>query len=175
MTAAIAENTVEIQLNDGSHALVDECDADLAEFKWTASTRKHGLAYAYRHAKREDGHWQTVYLHRAVLFRFREIPQGDVVDHINGNGLDCRRSNLRPATKTQNHATRRLQSRRSGGLKGVTFDKRREKWQARVVRNGVQTSLGYFTTPEEAHQCYCDAMVAMHGEYANTAGAHDRA
>ncbi len=93
-------------------------------------------------------------------------PSGVDVDHINGNGLDNRRCNLRLATRSQNLANAAIPRHNSSGYKGVSAT-RNGKWLARIRKDRVQRNLGIFDTPEEAHAAYCEAAVSLYGEFAN--------
>lgn len=83
------------------------------------------------------------------------------VDHIDGNGLNNVRSNLRPATASQNAANRKAQGG-SSRYKGVSWHKRSCKWQAQIKR----TNLGYFDDEKEAARAYDDAAREDYGEFA---------
>lgn len=89
------------------------------------------------------------------------------IDHINGNTLDNRISNLRVCTNTQNaqniHARRGMYSQ----LKGVTFHKRTGKFVAQIRVNGVSRWLGSFLTEEEAARAYAEAANSNFKEFAN--------
>jgi hypothetical protein len=88
------------------------------------------------------------FLHRYLLKdKLNEKLQ---VDHINRNRLDNRRSNLRIVTQAENlHNKSRYKSNKSG-YPGVKWNKRLEKWQAQITRNGVRRHLGVFNTKHEA-------------------------
>jgi hypothetical protein len=89
------------------------------------------------------------------------------VDHINHDGLDNRRVNLRPATRSQNNHNERSRTGSISRFKGVTFDGRwRGRWQAQIAIDGRRPSLGYFATEEEAARAYDAAAFAAWGEYA---------
>ena len=95
-------------------------------------------------------------MHRVIL----NAPPGVEVDHINGNGLDNRRSNLRLATRAQGQANRgRFKSNKSG-YKGVHFDKQLGKWKLAFS--------AHFDTAEEAAQMYDRIARIVFGEYAKT-------
>ena len=97
------------------------------------------------------------YVCQLVLEAFKgPRPEGKEADHRNRNKLDDRASNLRWATHSQNNLNKnpRLNTS-SGGVKGVTWNKAREKWQAqgsRMYEDGIRrrTTLGYFDTIEGA-------------------------
>ena len=97
------------------------------------------------------------------------LGRGDksVVDHINGNGLDNRKANLRIASATENGRNRRRHSNNTSGFKGVKKDKGR--WVANIGGSKNRIRLGSFETPEEAHAAYCEAANRLHGEFARHA------
>lgn len=104
-------------------------------------------------------------LHRRIL----NAAPGVQVDHINGDGLDNRRCNLREATHSQNQQNRGKNRNNSTGFKGVDFVKHRGKFRARIMANRVLVSLGAdFATAEEAHAAYCEAAKRLHRRFANT-------
>jgi hypothetical protein len=88
------------------------------------------------------------------------------IDHDNGNGSDNRWVNLRPATESQNIANSKIRKDNKCGFKGISFDKKRNKYLARIVVNGKSINLGRFNTPEEAHKTYCEAAEKYYGEFA---------
>lgn len=85
------------------------------------------------------------------------------LDHRDGNKLNNRIANLRPATRTQNNVNRPGRSR--AGLKGVT--KRNGRWAAYIIVAGRSFYLGRFETPEAAHEAYAKAAREAHGEFVN--------
>jgi len=152
---------IEIPLTRGMRALVDDADGHLAAFRWYANPRSDGLFYA-RRDERHGSKKKVVYLHREVL----GVDVGLEVDHKNGDTLDCRRENLRPATHQQN--SRNVTTKRS--FKGVDFkqnDRRKNKpWQARIKLSGRTKFLGYYETAEAAARAYDQAAVAAFGDFA---------
>jgi hypothetical protein len=88
-----------------------------------------------------------------------------MVDHINRNGLDNRRENLRLATCSQNQFNKGAIGRTSS-FKGVSLAKKNNKWQALVCKDKKLKWLGYFLTELEAAQAYDNAAVILHGEFA---------
>jgi hypothetical protein len=126
-----------------TYALVSPEDAkSLGQFKW--SIHSHG--YAYRQNRR-NGKTENVYLHREVMGLSRG--QG-VVDHINGNPLDCRRENLRVL---ENNGLN-LQNRKSGhgesAYRGVYFNRQNKRWVSQVSTNGKRHYGGSFTRELDA-------------------------
>jgi hypothetical protein len=104
------------------------------------------------HAKIEGKDW---YLHRYVWFlAYKELP--GLLDHINGNKLDNRLENLRPASYSLNNRNRHKQHSRPSGLPvGVEFDETcTNKYRVRVRVNGSRVLVGGYATPEEASAVY---------------------
>lgn len=87
------------------------------------------------------------------------------VDHINGNGLDNRKVNLRLSSRAQNLANTRGQSGTSP-FKGVSYCKKTGRWKAQITVKGVNRNLGRFLTQEEAAVAYNVAAVEAWGEFA---------
>lgn len=87
------------------------------------------------------------------------------IDHINGNRSDNRISNLRLATNSQNSMNCSRHSNSMTGIKGVTWDKQRKKWMARLNKGGRFINLGRFATSDEAKMAYDAAAADAHGEY----------
>lgn len=163
---AIPDSTdsyVEIQLTRGVTALVDAIDADLAALKWRSTN-----GYATRTTSRPNR--TTQYMHRVILERMlgRPLKEGEEVDHINLNRFDNRRANLRIASRGDNqHNKPRYQTNKSG-YKGVSFDAKKKKWQAAITVKTQKVWLGYFDTPEEAHEAYRAAAKELHGDFSRS-------
>ena len=100
-------------------------------------------------------------MHRFLL----DAPVGLVVDHINHDGLDNRRSNLRLATYAQNAANRR-RGKTNSGYKGVTWTG--TAWSAAAFVRGKRRHLGTFGTPADAARAYDRAIQNEYGEFACT-------
>ena len=119
----------------------------------------------YARARTRIGGRQSkkVLMHRLIM----NAQATEDVDHRDGNGLNNRRKNLRPATVSQNLGNmRRLRSDCSSGFKGVTYIRKLGKWQARIQFQGKRTVLGCFATKELAAQAYDEAAKRIFGEFA---------
>lgn len=152
-----------LRLRTGEEILVDEEDAAIADSReWSALRCSGGLCYAqsFRSGK-------TVLLHRLIV----NAPDGMDVDHVNGDGLDNRRQNLRLCTHAQNMRNKKRARSNTSGFKGVVRDGRplKKPWQASVKVNGKRHYLGRYATPEEAHAAYCAGAGRLHGEFARFA------
>lgn len=152
--------TREVPLLQEIHTVVDNDDYErvIAAGPW----RLHvcgNRAYAGRSYKNEHGAWSTERLHTFLT-------AWPLVDHINGNGLDNRRANLRPATPSQNTANARMPSDNTSGFKGVGWFARTGRWRAYITYQGRQKHLGYFDIAEEAALAYDAAARELFGEFA---------
>lgn len=149
---------VAIPLTKGKVAIVDEADAEMvSRYRWCYLN----VGYAARH-ERIDGKDRMILMHRFLLGASSE----QLVDHINGDGLDNRRVNIRLCTKADNQRNQRRNNRNTTGYKGVSFDKARGKYIASIHVIGTQIHLGRFSTAEEASKAYEDAASRYHGEFA---------
>lgn len=103
--------------------------------------------------------WKHVYLHRILL----NAKKGQYVDHINGNPLDNRRSNLRICTNQQNTSNSKIRSNNKTGVKGVRYCK--GKYIAQINIGGKSKYLGTFKTLEEGKLCYDNKAKEIHKEF----------
>ena len=118
-----------------------------------------------RHAYLNIGIDYRVYkAHRlAWLYTHGEWPKGQI-DHINGDKLDNRISNLRVATPSQNKQNaRKARSDSRSGLLGATWYSKGKKWRAAIQVDGKKKHLGYFDTAQEAHDVFMKAKRELHG------------
>lgn len=154
-----------VPLTQGLVAIIDASDAPLAAFhNWCATINK-SVTYAVRSAsKDEPNHRARILLHRVIM----SAPDDLLVDHINGDGLDCRRANMRLATFAENARNQRRRITNTSGFKGVSYVKESGKWQARIRFAGARENLGYFATREEASAAYVEASKRLHGEFSRT-------
>jgi hypothetical protein len=146
--------------NPGAQAIVDDDDfEDLSKWKWALDSRGYiSRAHTGRHGSK-------IFMHRQIM---RVLESRDaVIDHINGNTRDNRRENLRVCNTSQNGRNRGAPSNNTSGYKGVSWNKRDRKWQARISAGGKNLYLGSFDSPEKAHDAYCSAAKLAHGEFAN--------
>lgn len=160
----ITSEIIGIPLTKGYIALVDVQDADLAQFNWQSRVDKHTI-YAMRAIRGQS----PIHLHQVILARVlrHDLLSDERVDHIDGNGLNNCRSNLRIATSTENSRNRRRRCDNTSGFKGVSWSREHQKWHTYIYFNGKSIHLGYFNTPQAAHQVYCDKARELFGEFAN--------
>ncbi len=160
----IEEYHAVIPLTGGKEAIVDLADLPIVSgVNWTAKRGKKSFYATRSGLTRPDGRRPFLQMHRVIMNAREE----EFVDHINLNGLDCRRSNLRIATPAENNRNRPIPRNNTTGFKGVSFFKWR--YQAHIGYQGRKLHLGYYATAEEAHSAYQDAAFRLHGEFARTA------
>ena len=136
---------------------------------------KHGIVGAQAGTLHRNGYrYVTLYgirykEHRLIWFiKTGRWPKKDV-DHINGKRADNRWSNLRSATRSQNCANARLKKLNTSGFKGISWDRRRKKWRARIKVEYQEKWLGYYDKPEQAHAVYVAAAKKHFGGFARAA------
>ena len=159
-----------IPLTQGKFALVDDEDYDwLMQWKWQA--RKSDRTY---YAVRTCLCWlpgvanrHTIRMHRVIM----NVPQEMQIDHINHDGLDNCKGNLRICTNTENRYNSKPRSHRSSKYKGVTLSTSRPKgvwrcWQSRIGNKNIKHHLGSYYTQEEAADAYDQKAKILFGEFA---------
>lgn len=147
-----------IQLTRGKVAIVDDEDFEsLNKFRWYCDRK-----YAAREVTR-DGIRERIYMHRLII----NAPDHLEVDHINGDGADNRKENLRLCTHSQNVSNRKTPKHNTVGYKGVYKHSQTGKYVAEVRSKGIKYCLGCHSTPEEAYEEYKKKVFELHGEFAN--------
>lgn len=142
----------------GLVAWVDDDDYDrVAQYKWHPHPGKHTF---YARSKSTNHH--DFNLHQFILGEKN-------VDHFDGNGLNCQKSNLRLATLKQNAQHRQRNEKTHAGYKGVHYSgSQLNPYKANIEINGKQRHLGVFPTPQEAARAYDKAALEAFGEWAWT-------
>ncbi len=151
--------TKKIELTQGKFAVVDDSDYEsVRDISW--------------HAKKDGRNWyawatlrgtrQKVSLHRFIL----NPPAGLVVDHIDGNGLNCTRENMRICTRSENSRNSRKKEMTTSRFKGVYWDRRRLKWRVVINVNGKNREQERFDSEEEAARAYDEAAKKHFGQFA---------
>ena len=157
-------STVDIALsNTIKKAMVDKCDADLANLVWRSEKQNGGK---FKPVSNKTG--TTKNLGRTVLERIvgRPLAPFEYTGYWNGNLYDCRRSNLFVADIHQVNHRRRLFDNNELGVKGVTKLKYNGKYRARLYVNGKPINLGIHDHIEKAIAAYRNAAEKYYGEYA---------
>jgi hypothetical protein len=153
-----------VELTQGQYCLIDSSDVIvISGHTWFAQINSRVGNYYAKTQTRVSGEavrQRHLPMHQLLC----PVSDGFVVDHVNGNSLDNRRSNLRLVTTQQNAFNRRLCADNKVGFKGVALVKG-GKYQATLKVNDKAIYLGRFATPELAHAAYCSAAKEHFGEF----------
>lgn len=150
----------QIPITRGHHAIIDDEDFErLSSFKWYAhESKKSKSIYCFR--KRNH---ILLLMHREILGLTN---RNDIVDHIDGNGLNNQKSNLRICTHRENLRNSKLSSKNTTGFKGVYYHKPTNKFMAYIRLNYKLHYLGLYKTSEEAAKARNLKAKELHGEFA---------
>lgn len=118
---------------------------------------------------RVSNHLYNAHILAFICMTGEAPPPGMEIDHIDGDGLNNRWSNLRLCNKSQNQANSRLRRTNTSGFKGVCWHGQHKRWMARIHHKGRQIHLGLYDTPEAAHEAYCSRARVLFGEFARPA------
>jgi len=152
-----------IPLTQGKYAIVDPEDFErLNKYKWYAA-RDTRTFYAHR-KKRVGKKYVSIGMHRQIL----NPPDHLMVDHINHNGLDNRKANLRLATSAQNSYNRRqVRKDKSSKYIGVSWREWTKKWAVIICYKRKNIIIGYFEDEIQAAKEYDKAAKKYHKEFAS--------
>jgi len=149
----------EIKLTQGKVALVDDEDYELVSQKTWYTRRDYSTCYAISHGPKIKGVQKTIFMHNFIM----DPPNGMEVDHIDRNGLNCQRANLRYGTHQQNCMNQRPKN--GAKYKGVILTK--DGYICAAIRiNGKYKHLGSFPTEELAALAYDEVAFKYYGEFA---------
>lgn len=151
---------VSVPLSNGGAALIDDEDVHvvLAHSWCRIDSRRGRQSYA-----KATINSRTAMMHRLVMGVTDSCMQ---IDHVNGNGLDNRRGNLRVADNSTNQANIPKLGVRSSRFKGVTWHASACRWQAQLKVRGRNLYLGLFASEEDAARAYDAAALEHFGEFA---------
>jgi len=158
---SLVNGVASVTLTKGYFATVDvEHSAMAGLSNWQALVSKWGV-YAVRSQRDGDGINRFVYLHREIV----GANKAQYVDHINRDTLDNRRENLRLVTNSQNGMNQRRNSSNTSGVKGVSWNKRAQKWSVYIKMDQKRFFLGHYDLISDAAKAYADGSNKFHGEF----------
>lgn len=160
--------TQTIELTLGYCAIIDDADFELvSKFKWHVVCVRHHR-YAHTNVRTDERRpngkykYKMMKLHRLIM----NAKDGQLVDHKNSDGLDCRRSNMRLCTSRLNNFNKSAECNSSSEYKGVSWQESRCKWIAAIRVDGKSITIGRFIKEIDAAQAYNSAAKTFFGEFA---------
>jgi len=155
-----------ITLTQGMAAIIDDDDYELVRhYRWRVKKGRN-THYALTSIQNSNKKDSTMFMHRLILQLSPEDEQQ--CDHIDGDGLNNQKKNLRIVTCQQNHFNRQSHSNTSSRFKGVSWHKSRNKYEAKIYVNKRNISLGQFDDETQAARMYDRVAIAERGEFART-------
>ena len=149
-----------IGLPSGDVTLISDEDLErVAEWAWRKKTVRPGVNYVEMANKKSK---PGIPLHRFIM----NPPDGLLVDHKDGDGMNNQRENLRICTNADNVRNRKLHSNSTTGYKGVWFYNSHKKYSASIMSHGNKYFLGLYDDPIEAARAYDKKARELHGEFA---------
>jgi hypothetical protein len=132
-----------IKLTKNKYALVDNDDFDwINKLKWIAEKIGNNW-YASRSG--QNGNKKMIRMHRLIM----NFPK-QLIDHIDGNGLNNQRKNLRLANKSINAINSKIRNTNKSGYKGIFWNKKSKLWQVSITKNYKKINLGTYKNKKEA-------------------------
>ncbi len=156
-----------IKLTQGKIALIDDEDYELfSQDKWCVS-KSENVYYAVRVITIE-GQQKTILIHREIAARIlrRSLRKNEEIHHINGDGLDNRRCNLKVVSRSQHMmSSKKRNGQYTSKYKGVSWCKRDKKWITQIRLNGKLMHIGYFKNELDAAKAYDKTAKELFGEF----------
>lgn len=152
-----------ISLTKGFEAIIDDEDFDkVSRYRWYSDVKKRRV-YAGRSERGDDGLPRSISMHRFILGHCGNLG----VDHIDGNGLNNQKSNLRICTQTENlRAFQRKRHSATSKYRGVSWSSDRKKWLSQIVVNKKTINLGRYEDDMDAAKSYNIAAEKYFGAFA---------
>lgn len=159
-------NTVQIPLTQGLFATIDAADLHIVQpYRWRIKMASR-TSYAQASILLPSGRWAVMMMHRLILGLGRGDYGKAEVDHIDSDGLNNSRGNLRICTRSENSMNQRKRSDNSSGIAGVYLDANSGKWRVRIEVDGKRISLGLFASKDQARSVRLAAAAKYHGAFA---------
>jgi len=157
---------MEIKVNSKKYGkkiiLIDDEDYELIkDYTWCV-VKDSNTFYSLTHIKTNKYKKKNIFLHRLIM----NLKKGEICDHINGNGLDNRKSNLRLCSYQQNNMNRKSWKNSTSKFKGISWNKLAKKWKVTIGKDKKNIHLGYYENEFDAALVYNGAAKYLHGEFA---------
>ncbi len=151
-------NIIQIPLSRGKVAFIDSIDFDkVSKYKWYARAGKNGIFYATSTLHK------NIHMHRLILDVTNRF---DFVDHINHDGLNNCRSNLRVVNNKENMYNSKSRKNTSSKFKGVHWNKEKQRWTSQITADKKTIHVGHFKSEIEAAIAYNEKAKILHGQFA---------
>lgn len=152
----------EIILSSGIICQVDDEDLErLNSHRWFVIKKKH-TCYAVAF-KKVDGKTVSTTMHRLLT----AAKDGELVDHMDRNGLNNKKSNLRICNISENSTNRKKKAGTSSNYRGVSYAKKNKAWFVFISKNKKKKFIGAFKDEEQAARAYDREAKILHGQFAN--------
>ena len=149
-----------IPLTQGKFALVDDADYEwLSKWKWCYHSRGYAARGQYNPVTKKI---TQIFMHRLIMNPLKSM----IIDHVNHNGLDNRRCNLRICTREQNAYNSRSHKNSASQYKGVHWGKLTQNWRAEITCKGKRIHLGVYTNEKDAARAYDNKAIELFGVFA---------
>ena len=150
-----------INLTKEKYSLISDIDfKKINHYKWYAHWGGNTF-YAVRNFRMKNGKRKMIMMHRVIM----KPPSNKEIDHIDGDGLNNQRNNLRICSHKQNLRNQGIPKNNTSGFKGVVWDKRDRRWRAQIRVNYKNIRLGSFKSKIEAHKEVVKAYKKYHKEF----------
>lgn len=148
--------------NSGQEIFCNIDDLDLLDkYTWQSfKTKKANTFYARAYIWDSEKREKRIFLHQ-LLYESNEF----IIDHIDRNGLNNKRENLRLATRSENRSNSKKFANNTSGYIGVYF--RRNKWEVQITKNGKSHYIGVFNSIIEAAKAYDIMALKLNGNFAH--------
>lgn len=152
-----------IKLTQNKYALVDDEDYEqINQYKWQIHYVGRNC-YARGNLQKVNREWKKQYMHRLIM----NCPEELQIDHINHNGIDNRKRNLRICTQSQNNRSQRSwQKKTSSKYKGVCWNNYSGKWKTQIRLNNKEIHIGYYANEINAALAYDKKAEELFGKFA---------
>lgn len=140
--------------------IIDIEDYDLVKnYQWHIENSRAGLQYGQANLKNDNPKGKTIRMHRLL------IPNAEQIDHINHNGLDNRKANLRICNNRENNCNKHFQMNPKSGYTGIRYNEKVGSYYVRIMVQKKEISLGHYKTLEDALEARKQGEIKYFGNF----------